>query len=376
MLWGLLLARRLLAGSSSAADTKGCRPRAFQFENWPDVNVEPLVFLDFGLPLVPNNTVLAGWRNNTHTDASDTGLPVEEHVAQVNAGSPAMLGTFNGTSFIGTNGVPLVVISNYTLPLPVPYDRCSLYMEAVANFKSIYPENILSCAGRANDPFYGAGLITAVDPVTTWLEFGFLMTNRKIYALYARWPNGWVLAAYPNVYTSFVYMVPVADRGLEDYNHLVLHFNRAARSVSWGVDGKRVLTVHQVGLGIDNKFLTNRYGVRNGTYVQDHVYPPQLAFELGVHTPTLTGLVKGACQGLYDPCAGSLTGVQPPTDAFATMCRYVQPQDPATWNTTMILTMQRFSVSNVCDMPAACPCSAPLANGQYARGPIRGRLVN
>ncbi len=345
-----------------ADDDKTCVPEAYQFQNFPDVNLRPLLAYNFvtSIPSLNQTATIDGvltWLNSTHQDeAPDQLSPIEGHTGISGVGSIAYFGTFNGSLFSGYNGVPVAILSNFTFPIPDSSSKCTLYMEAVLRFKSLYPYNITSCAGRANDPFYGSGIVTAIDQ-KNWLEFGFMLTNHKIYGLYARWPNGWSLRTPDTNYGSFVYMIPLADRQPDQFNQVTLMFDQRTKIVRYLIESRIAMTLRKVGLRIDAKFLTNDFGG-----IPFLVYPIDLAFEMGLMTPTRAGLVKGACQGLYDPCAGAINGDQPVEDAWATVCRYIQPQNQLTYNITMSLTMKRFSISTACQMPVACPCFVPPIN--------------
>jgi len=323
----------------------------------------PLLYYNFHTSKPNFNTTLGQltgsltWLNSTHQDESAAQLTsINGHSPSSGVGSPVdFFGSFNGSQFYGYNGVPVAVVSNFTIPLPPLRSKCVLYMEATASFRSLWPYQINSCAGRANDPFYGVGLVTALD-YDNWMEWGFMWTNHKIYALYARWPNGWSLRTPYTNYGAFVYMVPLADRTIESFNHVALAFDRSTHSIKYIIDGKKPMILLQPGLAIDHKFITNDF---DGILPSSAVFPTRLAFEMGVSTPTRGNLVQGACQGLYDPCAGGFNALQPVTDGWATSCRYVQPQDVSTYNITLIMDMQHFSVSTACKMPTACPCFAP-----------------
>jgi len=345
----------------SDEEGKGCTPRAFQFENQPDVNYDPLFYYNFHTSIPSFNQTLHAqglrtWVNSTHQDEAGNQLStINGHTPAGGVGIIPFFGSFNGSQFYGYNGVPAGIISNFTVNLPSARSRCVLYMEAEASFRSLWPYQIQSCAGRADDPFYGVGYVTAIDEVT-WMEFGFLWTNGKIYALYARWPNAWSLRTPATNYAAWIYMVPIADRTINSVNHVALGFDRYARTVSYIIDGHKPTLILKVGLPIDVKFLTNNFG---GVQSSTPIYPASLAFEMGVMTPTRAALVKGACQGLYDPCAGGFNSQQPVADAWATQCRYVQPQAQQTYNVTLIMDMYHFSVGIACDMPEACPCFSP-----------------
>lgn len=348
--------------AASNEDVKGCTPRAFQFQNQPSANMDTRFYYNFQTSKPNFNTTLQElgiltWVNSTHQDEGGAQLSsINGHTSPNGVGEIPFFGSFNGSQFYGYNGVPVGILSNFTVPLPMPKTECVLYMEATASFRSLWPYQITSCAGRANDPFYGAGYVTAVD-TDNWLEFGFYWTNHKIYALYARWPNGWSILTPTTNYAAFVYLVPLADRTLESFNHVALAFDRKTRTVKYILDGRKPMVIRRVGLPIDKKFLTNDFG---GLQPVNPIFPTRLAFEMGVMTPTRGNLVKGACQGLYDPCAGGWRSDQPVEDAWATICKYVDPQSQSTYNVTLIMDVQHFSVGTACSMPEACPCSRPL----------------
>jgi hypothetical protein len=278
--------------------------------------------------------------------------------------NPPVFGTFNGTQFVGYNGVPTVIQSNFTLPT-APYG-CTLFVTARLSFRSLYPLNITSCAGRSTDPFYGVGFFGAID-WSQWIEFDFFLTNTRVYAVYTRWPNGIPLVLPPTVvYDAWVFMVPLGTRETTAFQDYTLAFDKRSGSVSWLVGNELVLTINKIGLPLDKKFQTNQYFYDTNAPNVVLPYPSQLGYEIGVFVPDQTSIVQGACQGFFDRCLGDQT----PRNAYRTGCRYIAPQNPTTFNVTLIMDIERFSVSQACDMPTPCPCYAPQCPDEQDREAI------
>ncbi len=98
-------------------------PEAYQFQNFPDVNLRPLLAYNFvtSIPSLNQTATIDGvltWLNSTHQDeAPDQLSPIEGHTGISGVGSIAYFGTFNGSLFSGYNGVPVAILSNFTFPI-------------------------------------------------------------------------------------------------------------------------------------------------------------------------------------------------------------------------------------------------------------------
>ncbi|MEU7422317.1 DUF6081 family protein [Streptomyces sp. NPDC040750] len=90
------------------------------------------------------------------------------------------------------------------------------------------------------DPRLAAGALIAAD-VETRLVLNLSLTNRRVYALYERFPQG------PDDPTAFCRAVPVADRVPGQVHRLALAYDRTAGTAHWWVDGVEVLTVDRLG---------------------------------------------------------------------------------------------------------------------------------
>lgn len=395
---------------------RGCKVEAYAFENYEDVNVQTLLFynmktskpyIQIAMPPIPlppppitittttstTNTTLPVpplptvkimdlcslpvvgapsmmsnatdrlWTNNTHYGGfswyDQSGRLHVPQFSQVDYfADPPLFGSFNGTTFVGYNGVPAVIQTNFTLPT-APYG-CTLYVTARLSFRSLYPQNITSCAGRSTDPFYGVGFFGAID-WTNWIEFDFFLTNTRVYAVYTRWPNGIPLTLPPTIfYDAWVFMVPIGTREVTGFQDYSLAFDKRSGSVSWLVDNQLLLIINRIGLRLDKKFQTNQYFYDTNAPNVVLPYPKQLGFEIGVLVPDQTTLVQGACQGFFDRCLGDQT----PRNAYRTGCRYIAPQPVSTFNVTLLMDVERFSVSQACDMATPCPCFAPQCSDE------------
>lgn len=369
-----LLLSLTLAGKGKNPKEACLKP--YFFQNYEDVNMQTLLYYNFetGFPIIlqgpdlpyslpPNLATDNGaynrtWLNSTHYD----GLFWYNGMGRLHMPFGAMtdifstpFGFFNGTQFIGYNMVPSAIASNFTLPTGP--NGCTTFVTATLNFMSLYPYNITSCVGRANDPLYGVGFFGAID-YSNWIEFDFYLTNHRVYAVISRYPNGMPPASPPVVeYGSWVYMIPVGTRHLYSMDTYSIAFTRKTRTVTWLIENQVVLKLQNPGIRLDPRFQTNEWAPPEFPNF-GLPFPTQLGFEMGVLVPDQTTLIQPACQGLYDQCIAD----QCPQNAFRTLCRYIPAQNLYTWNITLIMTMSKFAVTQACNMPVPCRCYAPLNN--------------
>jgi hypothetical protein len=123
-----------------------------------------------------------------------------------------------------------------------------------------------------------AGMI-CVD-MESGLVFDFILTQRRIYALYERLPR-------PNrIHATFSYAVPVATREPDEYHSFEVALDPAAGEVSWWLDGARVLEVDRLG----HRALNERHLKKSDDAgPEETVVPRQLALGLGLFTDAVFG---------------------------------------------------------------------------------------
>jgi len=119
-----------------------------------------------------------------------------------------------------------------------------------------------------NDVRLASGNFVTFD-FATGLQFGFIFSNDRIYALYARSPMN------DNIY-SFVYMIPLVRREPADINTVGLVFDNNSLRVKYYVDGYLRLDLGDIGGAFNQKFLVIDYG---GTFTS--LYPTAITYGFG-----------------------------------------------------------------------------------------------
>jgi hypothetical protein len=110
-----------------------------------------------------------------------------------------------------------------------------------------------------NDPRLAAVAMSVVD-FETLIEFDFLLTNTRIYAVYARSPLGRDFPNNASDYAAFTFMIPVAERVPSDWHRLEIAYDKSAAVVRWVIDNREVFRVNNIGRRIDQRFLTLDHG--------------------------------------------------------------------------------------------------------------------
>lgn len=141
--------------------------------------------------------------------------------------------------------------------------------------------------GTAGHPFGAAvpdpdddlrlgALTTLAFDVETQLGFGFLLTDRRIYAWYERRPFARDRLGH---YAAFAFAVPIADRRSGPWADLAVAYDRAGGTVRW-LDGNRErLRLSNPGQLIDRRWMVLDHGGTPGI-----VTPRQLAPGFGMLT--------------------------------------------------------------------------------------------
>lgn len=111
--------------------------------------------------------------------------------------------------------------------------------------ESPYPELVI----QDNDLRLGAGLYLASD-ATTALNFGFILTNDRVYGLYMKYFDGVVACS-----GAWVYVIPLKARKACDINKLRLEFNEGCKYVGYQVDNQELYRIKHVGQKLANSAL-------------------------------------------------------------------------------------------------------------------------
>ncbi|HYH95013.1 DUF6081 family protein [Hyalangium sp.] len=91
-----------------------------------------------------------------------------------------------------------------------------------------------------------------VIDVGTGMVFDFLLTNKRVYALYERL----TFARTPQKhYAAFTYAIPVAQRTPSTLHHMKITYDRAAGVARWLLEDKEVFRVNRIGRRIDPQWL-------------------------------------------------------------------------------------------------------------------------
>jgi hypothetical protein len=141
------------------------------------------------------------------------------------------------------------------------------------------------CFGVSGHPFGGAVAdpdsdvrLAAADMITADFEtdtvFDFALTNATVYAIYER------LRSPGSTHASYSYAVPVGERSPDRFHRLEIRFGDAGRSVSWWVDGERVLEVDRIG----TRALPRRHMILDHGGVEEEVALRQIICGVGTFT--------------------------------------------------------------------------------------------
>lgn len=121
-----------------------------------------------------------------------------------------------------------------------------------------------------------AATAMSVFDFETELAFDFYLTNRLIYAVYARLP--FARDRLGN-YAAFVFAVPAAVRLPREWHRLKITYDKDAGTVCWFVDGNEVLRVNRIGHRIDRQYMLIDHGGD-----ETEVSPHQLDGRMGALT--------------------------------------------------------------------------------------------
>ncbi len=187
-------------------------------------------------------------------------------------GLPGQLDHFKWLAFANHNAV------GGTLGFDVAAGQ-ELSFEAVISGQSFGTTNQpfgAAVSDPADDPRLAATTLSVVD-FDTLLEFDFVLTNRRVYAVYARQP--FARARLGN-YATFAFLIPVAERAdVDDWQRLSVAFDKDANAVRWLVNNREVFRVEHPGRLIDRRYMV----IDNGGTESDAVID-QLDGGLGLVT--------------------------------------------------------------------------------------------
>ena len=185
-----------------------------------------------------------------------------------------------------------------------------------------------------SDPQYGFAQLgfTGFDG----FQFAFWITNYKVFALYARFPQGQTPLEY---YLSAAYLIPIADRTVGQTDLYELWLDPYSKLVSWRMNNYQLLRVKPTGVAeVDSRFMVADYG----GYFPYAGFPENGLVTIGSGGPDrswYTGAPHPACLGtLFNQCLHSLS------NAKATECLYDPLITPAPLRTVAV-TYTELSVT-------------------------------
>ena len=147
----------------------------------------------------------------------------------------------------------------------------------------------------------GAPMLMAMCPLNSDV-FDFVLTNKKVYAIYER---GGAMGGGETNWAVYSYTIPVADREPGDERLYRMTYDPDANAMRWFIDDEQVFEVVGVGRRIDREYMLIDQGG-----VEEDAVPPVLNVGLG-----LISLLDGAMDGkalvnltgnanFYDPRVG------------------------------------------------------------------------
>jgi hypothetical protein len=160
-----------------------------------------------------------------------------------------------------------------------PGEVLSVSMEMSAQFFGLDKHNLGDAVvDPDSDLRLGMAGMISVD-MESGLVFDFVLTQRRVYALYERLPRP------DKTHAVFSYAVPVAVREPEQFHQFAVHLDTAAGVVHWRLDGAEVLTVDRIGMrSLDSKYLK-----KDQSGPEEEILPRQLSLGFGLFTDGLFG---------------------------------------------------------------------------------------
>lgn len=159
-------------------------------------------------------------------------------------------------------------------PIPIP-PHGDAVVKWAANVQTFNTEEnpFPSAIVERNDYRLANGQFTAFDP-NTGLNFGFVVTNHRVYMLYQRSPFLYqnLLKANPLPGAGFTFLIPVKIRRTCDWNDLAVIFHGDSKEVSYHVDEQEVFVINQVGYLLDREYMVEDFGGVEGKVWPESVY--------------------------------------------------------------------------------------------------------
>lgn len=241
-------------------------------------------------------------------------------------------GTFDGQTLVST-GLMNTYCSANSYPVGIGE---TLVFQVRATFQNDALGGVTSPFGIDEDPFYGAGIIGAVEP-DSGLELAIILTNSRVFVKYCRRSYARDDDSELNQFTPFTYLIPVAYRSKYAYNTYAIKFTSGERLVLFQMDGKTLLALEELGKPIARKFQVSPDDYKPSDWMS--YFPTSVRFILGSNYAGEEAGVNTACQqALYEPGKVSLQ------KAWLTDCRYAPWQDPGTYQVQLSMAIDSAKI--------------------------------
>lgn len=274
---------RRFASSSSSSDSCDCCEQCNKvYYDW----------LDFYTNAPNFNSVTGTWTHFNLTDGGDVYYTADNGTL-ITGCSGGILDTKVFKTFQdGVSFNPYEDHAKYwayaKTPIPIP-PHGDAVVKWSANVQTFNTEEnpFPSAIVERNDYRLANGQFTAFDPATG-LNFGFVVTNHRVYLMYQRspflyQPTELITKAAEQAFlfqgAGFTFLIPVKIRRTCDWNDLAVIFHGDSKEVSYHVDEQEVFVINQVGYLLDREYMAEDFGG-----VEAKVWPESVYYGFGSFT--------------------------------------------------------------------------------------------
>lgn len=261
---------RRFASSSTSSDSCDCCEECRKvYYDWMDFYTSS-----------PDFTPITGtWSYYNVTDSTGAVLYTADNGNLVTGCSGGVLDTKVFTTFQATTGETNLedhakywAYANTPIPVPAHGDAVVKWAANVQTFKT--EENPFpSAIVERNDFRLANAQFMAFDP-ETGLNFGFIVTNHRVFLLYQRIVN---VEQPPRA--VFTFLVPVKIRRVCDWHDLEIVLHGDSKEVSYHVDNQEVFVINQVGYLLDRDYMVEDFGG-----AEEKIWPTEIFYGFGSFT--------------------------------------------------------------------------------------------